>query len=188
MTTVIGVDYSLTCPAICVHSGDEWHIRNCQFYFLTDRPKLEGKIQQFHGTLKPSHSCEEHRHDQISGWAYDLISKHNPSRVVIEGYSFASAGRVFNLAENCGLLKHKLWKNKIMFDVIAPTSIKKFATGKGNANKEKMQEAFIAETSIDVKLVMSQSDKQWSPSGDIIDSYYMCKYAHSLATTGEQPS
>lgn len=80
-----------------------------------------------------------------------------------------------------------MWEAKIKFDVIAPTSIKKFATGKGNANKLSMQEAFIAETSIDVKLVMSQSDKQWSPSGDIIDSYYMCAYAFHLATTGVQP-
>jgi len=35
--------------------------------------------------------------------------------------------------------------------------------------------------------VLSQSEKQWSPSGDIIDSYFMAKYAHHLATTGEQP-
>jgi len=187
MATVIGVDYSLTSPALCIHSGDDWHIRNCQFYFLTDRPKLEGKLQQFNGTLKPLHSCEEQRHDQLSGWAYDLISSHSPSRVVIEGYSFGSAGRVFNLAENCGLLKHKLWKNKIHFDVAAPTSIKKFATGKGNADKLKMQEAFFAETGIDVKAILSLSEKQWNPSSDVIDAYFLAKYAHHLYISGELP-
>jgi len=157
----IGIDYSMTSPSICVHYGEEWSIRNCQFYFLTDRPKLEGKTNQFNGTLHPIHSCEEQRYDNISNWAH--------------------------IAENIGLLKHKMWEAKFKFDVIAPTAIKKFATGKGNANKLAMQEAFIAETNIDVKLVLSQSEKQWSPSGDIIDSYYMCKYAHHLATTGVQP-
>lgn len=187
MTTVVGVDYSLTSPAICIHVGDEWHIRNCSFHFLTDRPKLEGKNQQFYGTLKPAHSCDEQRHDQLSGWAYDLIAKHDPSRVVIEGYSFGSVGRVFNLAENCGLLKYKLWKGKVHFDVAAPTTIKKFSTGKGNANKERMQEAFIAETSVDVKFILGISDKQWNPSSDIIDAYFLAKYAFNLRQTGELP-
>lgn len=187
MTTVVGVDYSLTSPAICIHRGDEWHVRNCQFHFLTDRPKLEGRNLQFNGMLKPLHTCEEQRHDQLSQWAFDLISASNPSRVVIEGYAFGAAGRVFNLAENCGLLKHKLWKNKIHFDVAAPTTIKKFATGKGNANKEKMQEAFIAETGIDVKNIMSLSEKQWNPSSDIIDAYFLAKYSHALQQTGEVP-
>jgi Holliday junction resolvasome RuvABC endonuclease subunit len=116
-----------------------------------------------------------------------IIQPVDANRIVLEGYSFGSTGRVFHIAENIGLLKHKMWEAKIKFDVIAPTAIKKFATGKGNANKEKMQEAFVDETNIDVKLVLSQSEKQWSPSGDIIDSYYMCKYAFDLATTGELP-
>ena len=183
----VGIDYSMTSPSICVHYGEDWSIRNCQFYFLTDRPKLEGKTNQFNGTLHPIHSCEEQRYDNISNWAMSIIQPVDANRIVLEGYSFGSTGRVFHIAENIGLLKHKMWEAESKFDVIAPTAIKKFATVKGNANKEKMQESFIAETNIDVKLVLSQSEKQWSPSGDIIDSYYMCKYAHHLATTGEQP-
>ena len=187
MTTVVGVDYSLTSPAICVHVGDEWHIRNCSFHFLTDRPKLEGKNLQFKGTLKPLHTCEEQRHDQLSGWAIDLIMQAEPSRVVIEGYAYMANGKVFNLAENCGLLKHKLWKNKIAFDVAAPTTIKKFYTGSGRANKEQMQETFLEETKIDVKNILSMSDKQWNPSSDIIDAYAMAKFAFQLNQTGELP-
>lgn len=187
MTTVVGVDYSLTSPAICIHRGDDWHVRNCTWYFLTDRPKLEGRNLQFNGMLKPLHTCEEQRHDQLSQWAFDLISASNPARVVIEGYSFGSAGRVFNLAENCGLLKHKLWKNKIHFDVAAPTTIKKFFTTRGNANKLSMQEAFVAETGINVKSILSMSDKQWNPSSDIIDAYALAKYAFYLNDTKELP-
>ncbi len=135
----IGIDYSMTSPSICVHYGEEWSIRNCQFYFLTDRPKLEGKTNQFNGTLHPIHSCEEQRYDNISNWAMSIIQPVDANRIVLEGYSFGSTGRVFHIAENIGLLKHKMWEAKFKFDVIAPTAIKKFATGKGNANKEKMQ-------------------------------------------------
>jgi hypothetical protein len=78
-------------------------------------------------------------------------------------------------------------KNKIAFDVAAPTTIKKFGTGKGNSNKEKMQEAFIQETGVDVKFILCVSDKQWNPSSDIIDAYFLAKFAHVLATTGELP-
>ena len=87
-----------------------------------------------------------------------------------------STGRVFNIAENAGLLKHYLWKSNISYNVVPPTVIKKFATGKGNANKEKLEQAFIEETGINIKEMLNMSDKQWNPSSDIIDSYYICKY------------
>jgi len=60
---------------------------------------------------------------------------------------------------------------------VAPTAIKKFATGKGNANKEKMQDAFINETGVNLKEQLNMTEKQWNPSSDIIDAYYVCKYA-----------
>lgn len=87
-----------------------------------------------------------------------------------------STGRVFNIAENAGLLKHYLWKSDMYYNVVPPTVIKKFATGKGNANKEKIQESFIEETGINIKEMLNMTDKQWNPSSDIIDSYYICKY------------
>ncbi len=74
----IGIDYSMTSPSICVHYGEEWSIRNCQFYFLTDRPKLEGKTNQFNGTLHPIHSCEEQASlviPEASGQVSSLVHK-----------------------------------------------------------------------------------------------------------------
>ena len=52
---------------------------------------------------------------------------------------------VRSIAENTGLLKHKLYKIKVPTKPVPPTVIKKYATGKGNANKELMYEAFCAE-------------------------------------------
>ena len=98
----------------------------------------------------------------------------------LEGYAFATSAQagVRSIAENTGLLKHKMWKNKIPFKTYPPTVIKKFATGKGNSNKELMYEAFVDEllTPIDLKeLLTPKAKKVISPISDIVDSYFITK-------------
>ena len=74
------------------------------------------------------------------------------------------------------ILKHKLFKSGLPFDVVPPTTVKKHATGKGNSDKNIMYEFFKAETKLDLKQLL-QYDKQRidNPIGDIVDSYYICK-------------
>ena len=67
--------------------------------------------------------------------------------VGLEGYAYGASGRaIFQIAENCGLLKYKLWEAGIAVDIIPPTKVKKDATGKGNADKRKMVDAFELDT------------------------------------------
>ena len=73
-----------------------------------------------------------------------------------------------------GLLKYKLHQNQWDYNLIAPSVIKKFATGKGNANKEAMIEQFTLDTSLNV-LDMFEC-KHTSPATDVVDAYYICKY------------
>ena len=95
--------------------------------------------------------------------------------VTIEGYSMGSKGKVFHIAENTGLLKYKLWKHNIPFDTPAPTTVKKFATGKGNAPKERMYECFEATTGWDLESLLDcRRDK--NPVSDVVDAYYMATY------------
>ena len=87
-------------------------------------------------------------------------------------------GKVFHIAENCGLLKHKLWVAAHRYQTITPTALKKFATGKGNADKCMMHAAFVAETGIDLMKAMDKESKDCgSPVSDIVDSFYLAKYA-----------
>ena len=102
----------------------------------------------------------------------------------IEDYSFGSTGRVFHIAENCGLLKYKLWEIGLRFTTIAPSAIKKFATGKGNADKQKMYDAFVAETGQNLIQFYSKSGTLTSPVTDIVDSYYIAKYG--MSTTNKE--
>ena len=101
--------------------------------------------------------------------------------VFIEGYAFATSGKshVRSVAENTGLLKHKMYKVKQVFTSIPPSVIKKYATGKGNANKDLMYDAFSEEsnTPLDLqKTLRPKSNKLTNPTTDIVDSYWICKY------------
>ena len=66
-------------------------------------------------------------------------------------------------------MKYKLSKFKT--ELIPPTVIKKFATGKGNASKEDMLEAWKNEPN-NFELIQESGN----PASDIIDSYFICKY------------
>ena len=71
-----------------------------------------------------------------------------------------------------------MWKNKLKFQTYPPTVIKKFATGKGNSNKEKMYEAFVDEllTPSDLKEQLTPKAKKIiNPISDIVDSYFIAK-------------
>ena len=72
------------------------------------------------------------------------------------------------------MLKYKFYKLDIPFELIAPSSVKKYATGKGNSNKESMIEAFRETAGFDL---LSELDCTYnSPASDIADSYFICKY------------
>ncbi len=94
--------------------------------------------------------------------------------IFIEGYSYGSKGLVFNLAENMGTLKHKLYKANKEVRIIVPGVIKKLATGKGNANKVKMYEQFVKDTGVDLMKLYEQK-KLNNPVTDIVDSFYVAK-------------
>lgn len=176
----------MTSPSVCTFSGNKFSYKSCKFFYLTDKKKLEGKTNNFNGTLIEEYQSPEERFNNISNWALSIVLQSSPIHVYIEDYSYGSTGRVFNIAENLGLLKHKLWTFKINFSTVPPTVIKKFATGKGNADKAKMEEAFISETKTDVKKLLGITPSQWNPSSDIIDSYFICKYGYDQTVLPKQ--
>ena len=78
-----------------------------------------------------------------------------------------------------GTLKHKLYVLNKRFQSIVPGQIKKNATGKGNADKQKMYEQFLKDTKIDLVKEFDQT-KLNNPVTDIVDSYYIAKYGANL--------
>ena len=181
---IAGIDYSLTSPAICVWKSTDDRLFNfddCALYYL-EIPKRRGPtphgILNIHTDPYPEWETEEERHELLSKWTMSIITG---CEVFIEGYAFATSGtsHVRSIAENTGLLKHKMHKVKQSFTSVPPTVIKKYATGKGNANKEGMYEAFVDEllTPTDLKERLTpKATKVKNPVSDLVDSYFICKY------------
>lgn len=173
---IAGIDYSLTSPSICVHDGEQWSVENCTFYYLAQKKAWLSVTGQFLGTEYEKFDSDTHRYDNLSKWSSNILTDNKVTQCYIEGYAFNAVGRVFQIAENTGLLKYKMWKENIPYRVFAPSEIKKFATGKGNCNKEKMYEAFLEETNIDIRKKLDiMNPKTWNPISDIVDAYYITK-------------
>ncbi len=176
---VAGIDYSLNGPCICVYQGDgDFTFKQCSFYFLTNTKSLAQVYSyRFYGELFNEFNHECQRYNSISDWAVDKVI--GCDFVGLEGYAYGASGRaIFQIAENCGLLKYKLWEAGIAVDVIPPTKVKKDATGKGNADKRKMVDAFMLDTGIDLqKLITPKRASIGSPVSDIADAYFICKAA-----------
>jgi Holliday junction resolvasome RuvABC endonuclease subunit len=170
---IVGIDYSTTSPAICVKVADKWDI-----HYLTQKQQLVDEYWHdpflFFGTRLPKIQVPIARYKYISSWALDIIQSYDTACVFLEDYAFAATGRVFNIGENTGILKYRLLHKNIPFYEIPPTVIKKYASGKGNANKELMLANFITRTGIDIQDVMDHTGD--NPISDIVDSYFVCEY------------
>ena len=172
---VVAFDYSMSCPAMCIAGVPG--LSNTSFYYLTDTKKNEGVFfgGLVTGTKHQEWTTSEQRFHQISDHFIAVLNANKipaNTRVFIEDYSMGSKGKVYHIAENTGLMKYKLWRRGHDITPIAPTVIKKFATGKGNAKKPDMYNAFVQQTSVELK-VLSKPDS--SPCSDIVDAYWIAQ-------------
>lgn len=171
--TIYGIDYSMNGPAMCRHVGDVWNLSNCRFFYLTSKKKGHINDGTFFGIGFEDYLTPEERFDKISD--FFLCSIDPIHRVYIENYSFNSTGKVFQIGENTGNLKHKLFKNNNEIRLISPGSVKKVATGRGiKVDKKQMHEAFVKETNFHIDTYFGIIAGN-SPIADLVDAYYICK-------------
>ena len=154
-----GVDYSLTSPAITKVVGDTWHA-----YALGKEESND------HVTISkyPDFYSQAYRRRRLADWAISVIT-FDRGLVMLEAYAFGARGdAVTKIAENGGVLKHEFLNYGIPFETVPPTTVKKYATGRGNAKKLDMYDAFVERTGVEV-----DQFKAWS---DIVDSYFIAMY------------
>jgi Holliday junction resolvasome RuvABC endonuclease subunit len=172
----IGIDYSLTSPAICIQ-GDDHSFFKSEFHYLTDKRKLIGKqYDNVTGWEHKEYSCAEQRYEHITHWVLSRMAPHGIENFkgYIEDYSMGSKGRTFHIAENTGLLKFTFYKRKVDFLTIPPTVVKKDFTGKGNAKKEDMLDEFIGRTGVNLHTILGHGRKLGSPETDVVDAWAIC--------------
>jgi len=176
---IIGIDYSLNSPAVCI-TDDSFEFEKSNFFFLTSKKKHMGIFgKNIYGTEHKEYKNPIERFYNISQWVLNIIDEYvglYNLEVYIEGYSFGSKGQaIFQIAENCGILKYRLMDRKIDYETIVPTQIKKFASGKGNADKQLMYDSFCKEHKNDLMKDFDMG-KLNNPVTDIVDSFYIAKY------------
>ena len=136
-------------------------------------------MNNIHGELFASYDGDCERYDSISDWVLRVTT--GSDQIGLEGYAYNATGRVFNIAENTGVLKYKLYQAGIPVEVIEPTKVKKTFTNKGNADKELMYEFFVNETGIRLQEEITPNKTLLgSPITDIVDSYAICKTLYHL--------
>jgi crossover junction endodeoxyribonuclease RuvC len=117
-----GIDTSLSASGFCKIEQDTVE-------FCTIKTKLEG------------FSNDLDRFKYISDSIISKIPK-DTNMIVIEDVfipvSKAHMGAAIKLAMLAGYVRMMLYKTKIPFSIVAPTSIKKYLTGSGNAPKDQM--------------------------------------------------
>jgi hypothetical protein len=175
---IAGVDYSMSCPCITVGDSHQLDFNKCSVHYLTDTKRYEGKFKNINGYLFERPTNQMERFIRISEWAYDIIK--DCDQIMIEDYAMGSRGKVFHIAENTAMLKYKMHTNRKRWAALPPMSLKKYATGKGNADKPKMYDAFLTETNMDLKKLFNyKGENIGNPISDIVDSYYLAKYLNN---------
>lgn len=116
---ILGLDLSLT--------GTGWVLDDNLTLTsgLIDTDKMEGLDRMDH-ILKNIMNLIVHPNGWLSS---DFL-------VVVEDFSFASKGAsLFQIAGLGYLIRHWLWTEEIPYKLVAPTMLKKFASGTGNCDK-----------------------------------------------------
>lgn len=101
-------------------------------------------------------------------WWQIMYTSHNPDLVVIEGYGFAG-NSLSQLVEIGTMFKLGCYERGIRMIEVAPSALKKFATGKGVGNKD---------------LIMMHVLKTWdyeSATNNIADAYVLSKIGEAIA-------
>ena len=180
---VLGIDYSVNCPAVCQLNTAtdqlQWHV-NYRKIDGSSYPDLGEAVKW----TRSAQTDEITRFIDLSCWVVDIQQAFGADTIIIEDYSFSAAGRMTQLAENMGILKAALRREcNGAVHVVAPTSMKKFATGSGRADKDGIWAAFIEifpQYAVWQSLCHPKAKKVISPTADIADSYFLAQYGRSF--------
>ena len=190
-----GIDYSVCSPAatiINIFPDDSEYIEIiCHSEELKENIHYYGEALDIEVFSNPRRIEDD---DYFKRLAWNALSFANSllteivldkyAHVAIEDYSMGSKGRITGIAECTGVFKNELYKAHLSIIPYAPKTIKKFFTGNGNADKQKMFDALkekkpiIVEAYIELAEHMKKKKIRFdkSPFADLTDSYAIAEY------------
>lgn len=164
-TRFIGLDLSLRCSGICIISD----VRTGRYetdVVKTNRRTGPERLAEIKNAIARRIGLEDESGSTVGNCA-KLFSHFF---VAIEGYSFASINQLPYMGELGGAVKVMLYEYRIPFITVTPSTLKKYATGKGNYPKADLP-MFCREkwgTNLNVS------------RGDELDAYILARCAASL--------
>lgn len=193
MKLTIGLDISVTSPAVCVGVVDEttnitkWHLacfaqRNKDFSAKIP-PECNKVTLTVYPRVPKSKSPDLIRYQHILKYFMQFLAKFNPTKentsIAVEGYAFVPAhlaGSSYKLHEVTGALKCEIFRRwGILTQTIAVGTWKKLSCGKGNVKKIDVVNMVKRELNIDALAVfgmsLSKSGEVPVPVQDMCDSF-----------------
>jgi len=145
---IFSIDQSLTCTGVCVMNEI-----NGEYYTFTIKPKKIRGVERLNFIKKEIEyelfKLLQIKYTSISEYTYInkknkiheliLFNVNKPIIGILEGYSYGSTGRTFELGELGAIIKMLFYQYKIELITVPPTKWKKQVIGKGNANKSKVR-------------------------------------------------
>lgn len=178
----IGIDPSINCTGVCVHESDT---NTHKYYMIVG--KCTKKMKEFKNDNvqiieygKFNSQSEDYTIREVDKTlnvynictiVKDIIDQHEPDLIQMEGISYGSKGSAA-LADLAGLnfaLRLSILDKDVEFNIIAPTSVKKFAVGNGGVEKDVMVASWK-------KLDKNVSDITDIKVDDLADSYFISHY------------
>lgn len=122
MITVIGLDLSLVASGVAVLGNDEL-VNTCVVKSKPNGPRPVDEVVRLITIVEK---------------IMKVVDEHKPQVVVIEGIAFGvqKTTALAQLASLNYLVRAALFERTIQFVICAPTTLKRFITGKGNSQKD----------------------------------------------------
>lgn len=172
---IAGIDASINGTGLAIFEVDrlDYKVLKRKYWFFTTKKsdtKLAGKDGKINAVLAEDSESKTERNAKTTDTLRSILRSEGVEYAAIEDYAMGIRnGSVFDIGEFCGLAKHHLYLDGIQFRTYDIPSIKIFATGMGNGNKDPMLLAYKLKG--DGTLLIQ--DKAKSPMSDMIDAHFI---------------
>ncbi len=162
MGVYLGIDQSLTCTGVCVLDQDL-------------------NILKAATISSPNSMDEFDRASYIAAVILTYIQSFNPTHVILEGLAFGSSGDATRKLAGLQFVIVTQIRSycDIPISIVAPTTLKKFATGSGKSKKPVMLEHVPSEA----KQILTSHFKKTKGLYDVVDAYFLASYGKSKLNT-----
>jgi Holliday junction resolvasome RuvABC endonuclease subunit len=159
MTTVLGIDQSFTSTGVVFLEEND--------IIMADRIRATKGTDRFDQAFEITYRIRE------------LCLEYKPEEVGLEGLAFAKFGNVTRDLSGLQFVivvyLRRILKMDLNIEIVPPTTLKKFATGRGNAKKEEMYACLPEEAKI---LFENHRYKKTTGLYDVTDAYFLAKYVY----------